>query len=505
MDAQTLFREGVQALRDQRDAAKARQLLTQSLKLDPNNELAWLWLSRTTNDPQKKLHCIERALRINPNNPQALALRDQLQAPTLPARSPEFEPAPTQFVSPFTAPFEEVYDPPPPILYSSSPSDDPHSVLKQYESKPVPEPVEDSPRRARVVPVANQKEINNLLAQADQRLKAGDEEGAIETWVRVLEMQVDQPVAIQNAVKQLFKLGYKDDASELIWRAINAGTTSIPIHMTAIDLARVQGEPGKVDDLREKVALLPNADEALRLKMVDYLINDGQMMRAEALLQKLIVAHPDSQGLLLRLGDMETQMEHKAQAMQYYERAARLKGSGGKHADKALSNFTPVITDRERGSILLAFREAVAFGAVYLLMGWQDAGLNLLHMGSQRWLGVLLSIVGGYLLVTALSAPQQKPLASWLGGHVPETPEPPPVLAKKTEYEEPEPAVSSGPIQEPTHLPIVPMALRFVFAAVGVIVLIGAFMLVFSMSIQLLQHPVTPTIPRAIDIFSEQP
>ena len=73
MDAQTLFREGVLVLRDQKDVARARQLLTQSLKLDPNNEMAWLWLSRTTDDPQKKLQCVERALRLNPKNEQALA------------------------------------------------------------------------------------------------------------------------------------------------------------------------------------------------------------------------------------------------------------------------------------------------------------------------------------------------------------------------------------------------------------------------------------------------
>ncbi len=506
MDAQTLFRDGVQALRDQQDAAKARQLLTQSLKLDPNNEMAWLWLSRTTNDPQKKLQCVERALRINPNNPQALALRDKLKAPALPSPSPASKsaPSPKQSISPFSEPLDEADDPPPSAFYSSNSSDDLRAALNQYESEPEPEPIDDSPQRARVIPVANQKEINTLLAQADQRLKAGDEEGAVEAWVRVLEMQVDQPVAIQNAVKQLFKMGYKDDASELIWRAINAGTTSIPIYMTAIDLARVQGEPGKADEVREKVALLPNADEALMLKMVDHFLEIGQMMRAEDLLQKLIVVHPDSQALFMRLGDMEDQMGHKARSMQYYEHAARLKGSGGKQADKVLSNFTPVITDRERGSVLLAFREAVGFGAVYLLMGWQDAGLNLLRMGSQRWLGVLLSIAGGYLLVTALSAPQQKPLAGWLGGRVPKTPEPPPTLKKRAEYEEADPT-PSGAIQEPTYLPILPMALRFVFAVVGIIVLIGAFMLVFNVSIQLLQHPVTPTIPRAIDLFSEQP
>ena len=47
-DAQALFREGVLALKEARDVERARRLLTQSLRLDPNNEMAWLWLSRTS-------------------------------------------------------------------------------------------------------------------------------------------------------------------------------------------------------------------------------------------------------------------------------------------------------------------------------------------------------------------------------------------------------------------------------------------------------------------------
>ncbi len=78
MEAQTLFREGVSALRDRHDVAQAQRLLAQSLKLDPKNDLAWLWLSRTTDDPQRKLQCVERALSINPQNVKAMTLRAKL-------------------------------------------------------------------------------------------------------------------------------------------------------------------------------------------------------------------------------------------------------------------------------------------------------------------------------------------------------------------------------------------------------------------------------------------
>lgn len=78
MDADALFRDGVQALKERQDAVAARKLLTQSVKLNPNNDLAWLWLARTLNDKQKQLECVNRALTANPFNERAQMLRDKL-------------------------------------------------------------------------------------------------------------------------------------------------------------------------------------------------------------------------------------------------------------------------------------------------------------------------------------------------------------------------------------------------------------------------------------------
>jgi tetratricopeptide (TPR) repeat protein len=462
MDAQTLYRDGVLALRDKHDPVAARKLLLQSLKLNPDNEMAWLWLSRTTDDPQKKLECVERALRINPQNEQALALRQKLRSA---------KPAPSKNAVP---------------TRNTAPADDlRQSVYQQADDQD-----------------ESQDDFDDLLAAADQAMQAGDAESAIGFWVRVLDLQPDHPVAIQNAVRQLFKMGYKDDAVELIDNALKSGTTSVPIYLTAIDLARVQGEPGKANNLREQVALLPTADDALILKTVDYFIESGETLRAVDLLERSLARHSENQALLLRMADMqENLLGNKLGAQSYYNRAAQIKGgAGSKTAEKALKNFTPTITDKERGSIGLAFREALGFGVVFVLLGWQDAGLDLLRMGASRWLGVGLSILGGYLLVTALSAPQQKPLASWFGGKVPK---PPPEAPKpKPGYEDPKP--ESGPIQEPTSLPSIPPSLRALFAVAGLVILGAAFMLIFSMSIPLLRSPVTPDyMPSIYDLISE--
>jgi hypothetical protein len=44
-----------------------QQLLAQILQADPNNEQAWLWMSAVV-DEDKRKYCIERVLKINPNN-----------------------------------------------------------------------------------------------------------------------------------------------------------------------------------------------------------------------------------------------------------------------------------------------------------------------------------------------------------------------------------------------------------------------------------------------------
>ena len=90
-NAQALFREGVEALREQKNIAEGRRLLIESLRQNPENDMAWVWLARTTKSPDKKQAFIERALSINPANPHALALQEKL-APAAAVMATAIEP-----------------------------------------------------------------------------------------------------------------------------------------------------------------------------------------------------------------------------------------------------------------------------------------------------------------------------------------------------------------------------------------------------------------------------
>jgi tetratricopeptide (TPR) repeat protein len=459
MDAQTLFRDGVTAIKEKRDMAEARKLLTQCLRLDPNHEMAWVWLSRTVSDSDKKLQCLERALTINPDNEQALQLKQRL------------------------------------LDVNGSGGSTAARVADVPPAAPLPSGVK--------APTAgDERRIQSMLKQADSLLADGKVEDAIEQWVRVLEIQADHEEALANAVRHLSRLKYVDDAKELVWRAIEAGTTVPSIYLTAIDIARHLGDAHQADELRDKLARLPTADDEIISKVVDYYVEHDLVGRAIEILEHSLVTHPKSQRLLIRMGDLQKSFMNEVEARRYYERAARLgtRTKEGKEADKKLTEAAPLLSDHERGSMMLAVREALGFGAVYLLMGWQDAGLNMALMGPSRWMGVAISVLGGYLVGTALWSPQQRPLASILGGQVP-------APKKKEEKIDIHTTSRDAPkvvMETDTELPMIPTWIRGVFAAIGLVILAIAFAMVFDRALELLANPIFPTdVPTIQDLIAE--
>lgn len=621
MDAKTLYREGITAIRSN-EPKRGRDLLMQALKLEPNNEAAWLWLSRAVDDPERKLQCLERALQVNPDNVQTKTLIEKIKTSqtdpristaeiaaaetTVAAESPAAPPQPernsppitplnftadesraiarpvskpkrlvvaTEFedsdeevkiASPFTAPLDQASpDDVPSVVKSSSPFrspvdqigetitqvdvsedawlDEPIDALTpilpsnhplRAETKlqtPPPFTLDDSQevpttrvefddpgddwlnepvasvtskalkREKAPVPANQQQAIKSLMKKAQAALSKKQIDEAIEYWIQVLEIEVDHIEALGNAVRHLSRQKHLDDARELTWNAINAGTTHPSVYMTAIGIADRQGNPGEADDLRLKLAQLPEASEQLVTDAVEHFIKQSLNSQAVQALDYALPLHPKSQKLLVQRAQLAQDMGQPKEALHFYEQAAQLgtRTSEGKLADEQLLRFAPRLSDKERGSMWMAAREAFGFGFVYLLLGWQDAGLNLSQLGPGRLGGVILSIIGGYFVISATSSPQQHPLAKWLGGKVPVTPD----------KEEPLNAYERAPNEpeEHTQLPIMPPPVRITFGLIGTVILIGAFVLVFNAAIHLLLNP-NPTafyVPTLQELMEE--
>jgi hypothetical protein len=73
------LQKGIRAARRGRKEP-AQQLLNQVVQADPNNEEAWLWLSRVVDDPLQRAECLQRVLAINPDNQWAAEQLTELQA-----------------------------------------------------------------------------------------------------------------------------------------------------------------------------------------------------------------------------------------------------------------------------------------------------------------------------------------------------------------------------------------------------------------------------------------
>ncbi len=407
MDARSLFREGVLAIRDQHDLAQGRQLLMQSLRLDPQNEEAWLWLTRTTSNTQEQWRYVERVLQINPENQTARRLKTKLVAPV-------------------------------------------------------------------IVPLADK-----LLQDAEINLNQGRFEEAIDRWLEVLRSQPDHPVAIQGAFSYLCRLDRWAEAKELIGRALTSGSKVPAVYFAALELAERDANENAAAALRERIAQLSSVDETEYLGFIARYEAEGQIELAAALASRIAHFHPALSKVALRAAGLLEQAGNLPAALSHYDQVIRLGAntSEGKRADDQLHRFGPVLMDRERGSVWLALREVIGISAVYFLLAWQDAGLNMFAMGPAHWIGLGMSIIGGYLLVTATSSPQQQPIARWLGGTI----------------QHPQPGQNASGINlshRASQLPILSPSMRWVLGFFGaLILLIGAWF----------------ALHRSIDLFREDP
>jgi hypothetical protein len=118
---------------------------------------------------------------------------------------------------------------------------------------------------------------------------------------------------------------------------------------------------------------------------------------------------------------------------------------------------------------------------LYALLAFQDARLDILNIGVLRGLGILLSAIGGYLLTSATSSPQQPRLTRWLGGSVPD---------QNIQHAAQSINAGNRAIPEATQLPQLSSAMRLTLGVIGINLLALALWLVFGDSIQLLFNPV---------------
>ncbi len=453
MDAQHYYTQGINAIK-QGDIVNGRKLLLQSLKLNKNNDRAWLWLSRTMADNNKKLECVERALAINPNNQDAQKYKQQL-------------------------------------LQQSTPR------------KP----------KGKNNPIRDRQRIRQLLAEADTLARSKDRSAAVNKWESVLEIEYDHEEAMKNAVQYYIELNMLDGAKELLYHAVDLGTDNAMILLTARDIAKTEITMERYDALCEMIASQEWVTPKQVISMANSYIKEEAFDHAVHVLQSGLTVHIDHPELLNTMAQVHEATGRENLALQYYERVANtaVRSKVGKEADKRLAAAVPMLTDSERGSGWMAWREVFGVFTLFFLLAFQDAGLNLANLGPNRLMGILLSLVGSYLFITATSSPQQKPIAKILGGRLPmNNPKSPQrrmnsfvELIASLGVDVKEENFYVGPIHEPTRLPVIPEWMRWVFGITGGLMLFFAFYLVMTTAMGLLGLPELYLDPQFYEAMSE--
>ena len=77
MNSEDLLRQALQAARSGRELT-ARDLFQDVVRIDPDNELAWIWLSGLLDPLEDRITACERVLSINPGNQQIRVYKDRL-------------------------------------------------------------------------------------------------------------------------------------------------------------------------------------------------------------------------------------------------------------------------------------------------------------------------------------------------------------------------------------------------------------------------------------------
>lgn len=90
--AKLLLRQGIAAAKNGR-AADARELLRQAVRLNPKDEVAWLWLSSVAPNDRERVFCLKQVLALNPQHDFALKGLAALG----------YEPPPTEEAAPGTS------------------------------------------------------------------------------------------------------------------------------------------------------------------------------------------------------------------------------------------------------------------------------------------------------------------------------------------------------------------------------------------------------------------
>ncbi len=445
--AERLYRVGRQAMQEG-NHPRARTVLAQALLIDPRYLPAWVALYRACSGPEEQLYCLAQIGRLKPEDPRIKQAYLALQA-----RHPGARPRPL-----------------PEFAAEGQPQPTPAAPESVAVAGPEPAPPRPLPRGER----RRQRRVEALLRRAAEMRAAGDEAGALSIYLDLLYEDPAQPEALAEAVRLLSRQGRLGEAQTWVERSIEMGNQDPGAYVSLAEL-RLHTSGGDPWEPLAALRRLPQARPAHLVRAATLYQNWGQVREAVQVLHEAERLDPHHQPTLMRLAAIYQEYHQPARALHYLKRVVDVdpRSELGRAAEAQLLEVGPHIPRSVQTNMLYALREVLGIALFFFLLAALDAGLNVIAIDLAGWIGVSLSALGGYMVVSATSSPAQRVFQPFLGGA--EAPSRPAVVDPGDGYLPP--VVSEAP------LPTLPEGARWALGAVGSAILLVAAGLVLRHSL----------------------
>ncbi|MFC1959927.1 tetratricopeptide repeat protein [Chloroflexota bacterium] len=268
-----------------------------------------------------------------------------------------------------------------------------------------------------------QVRIKRGLRAAQRHLTDGNEVEALAIYRKILLVEADQEEATAQAVLVLARQGRFDTARKVLERSIQAGNQDAGAYVSVAEL-HLRSSTGDWGAFLAVLPMLPTVQPAHLLRGAWLYRQQGCLKECLDMLHAAERLAPTDQAVLMELAGVYQEIHHDQRAITYWQRVIDQDARSplGQAAAEDLLELKPHIPRRIQSSSLFALREVAGVALVFFLLAMLDAGGSVTAMALTGWLGVGLSILGGYLLVTATSSPGQRIFAPFLVQPVAELP-----------------------------------------------------------------------------------
>lgn len=408
-DLQKLLNEGIAAARAGQKE-QAQQLLLQVTDLDETNLLAWLWLSGVVKTRAEQEICLENVLDLDPNHKvaqQALA-RLRQQPPTPPPEPPA--------------------SPAPPIPRSTTGH---YQRLTPTATPPSQNPTKAAPAKATQVSCPFCRKPASTIATVCPHCKlplsvtcpaCGAETDVEQKSCAACRQSLGnyrRPVEFFWGLGLAYQENERYEEALKAWQAVEILESDYPD--LYLHLGETQVGLGRLDratrSFEQALKANPNSPQ-VHYAVGEVLRHRGEIEQAYPYYLKVTSLDPKHGLAWLRLGQLYEQARRSKDAIQAYQRAAKLLESGSAESWQArqqLEALRPSLPEGMMTGWTELTRQMSGPVLVCLLAVLLDSGLRPWWIGWSGWLALLVAVLGAFLWVSGDSLPRNPLICQLVG------------------------------------------------------------------------------------------